>query len=165
MLLHLVAMTVAVIGTTARNPIDRRFRSAITQLFARFFADEDSRQRMSQTLLQVILSLSDQQLITGLAILIVATIRMQVGQLSVYHYSICTDLAWFSSNTHLATLDILTEHLRRRQKSIERKDTLGRPLTTSEKLIIKRPSWPVLIRVSHVCPGCVFEHGYRHSRG
>lgn len=34
--------------------------------------------------------------------------------ISVYHFSLAADLAWFSANVHLATLDVLKHHLRRR---------------------------------------------------
>jgi hypothetical protein len=55
-----------------------------------------------------ILTLSDQQLVTGLAILIGAVSNQQI--LSVYEFSVVLSLAWFSSTTHLATLDALREY-------------------------------------------------------
>lgn len=56
-----------------------------------------------------VLTLSDQQLLVGIAILIAGF--AQHCSISVYHFSIVTDLAWFSSNTHLVTLDVLRVYL------------------------------------------------------
>lgn len=47
----------------------------------------------------------------GLALLIVALIRIPAnqGQIRVYHFSVASDLAWFSSNPYLSPLVILRE--------------------------------------------------------
>lgn len=59
------------------------------------------RERRTEVVSRFILALSDQQLVTGLAILIGAFA-------SRCTISVC--LAWFSSTTHLATLDILRDY-------------------------------------------------------
>ena len=51
---------------------------------------------------QLILTLSDQQLVTGLAVLIAAFVRW--NEITVYHWEIVTDLAFLASNTHICTL-------------------------------------------------------------
>ena len=51
-----------------------------------------------------ILSLSDQQLATGLAILIAGFVKCDI---SVYSFRNVSAIAWFSCTTHLATLTIL----------------------------------------------------------
>ena len=58
-----------------------------------------------------ILGYCDLQLVSGLALLTVALIRIRAnqGQIRVYHFSIASDLAWFSSNTYLSSLVILRE--------------------------------------------------------
>ncbi|SLM40055.1 hypothetical protein LPUS_10746 [Lasallia pustulata] len=61
---------------------------------------------------KVVLSLSDQQLIAGLAILTAGFLKH--CSISVYHFAIVTDLAWFSSNVHLTTLNVLTRYHRAR---------------------------------------------------
>ena len=61
-----------------------------------------------EVLTRFILTLSDQQLVTGLAILIGAVSNQRI--LSVYEFSVVLSLAWFSSTTHLATLDALREY-------------------------------------------------------
>lgn len=58
---------------------------------------------------QFILSLSDQQLITGLSILVAGVSNQKT--LTGYEFSIILSLAWFSSTTHLATLDALRKFL------------------------------------------------------
>jgi hypothetical protein len=58
-----------------------------------------------------ILAYCDQQLVFGIALLIVTLIRIPAnqGQIRVYHFTIASDLAWFSSNTYLSSLVILGE--------------------------------------------------------
>ena len=52
----------------------------------------------------VILALSDQQLVTGLAILIAGFVKCDI---SIYLFNNVFALAWFSCTTHLATLTVL----------------------------------------------------------
>lgn len=56
--------------------------------------------------------MSDQQLITGLAIIISGYSQIRCG-LSLYHWSMVTNLAWFSSMTHIASLPFLQSYLRK----------------------------------------------------
>lgn len=56
--------------------------------------------------------MSDQQLVTGLAIIISAYARLNCG-MSVYHWRLIITVAWFSSSTHLATLLFLRQYLQR----------------------------------------------------
>ncbi|BCS17269.1 uncharacterized protein APUU_10097A [Aspergillus puulaauensis] len=64
--------------------------------------------------MQLILAISDQQLVTGLAMLIGAFSQLNCG-ISFYHWQVATTLAWFASITHLATLPFLQEFLQRRK--------------------------------------------------
>lgn len=68
-----------------------------------------TRAKRTEALSRFILSLSDQQLVTGLAILIAALSNRCF--ISFYEFDIVISLAWFSSTTHLATLDVLQEYL------------------------------------------------------
>ncbi|KAI1074247.1 hypothetical protein F5B20DRAFT_564252 [Whalleya microplaca] len=61
----------------------------------------------AECLYDVVLTLSDQQLVTGLAMLITGIPKLNDGSLTVYHLNIATDLAWFSSITHLLTLLVI----------------------------------------------------------
>jgi hypothetical protein len=69
---------------------------------------KEQRQRMLENF---ILALSDQQLVTGIAVLV--AIFSAHCRISAYELNLAISLAWFSSATHLATLDVLQNYLRR----------------------------------------------------
>jgi len=54
----------------------------------------------------IVLAFSDQQLVTGLALLISIYTK---GDITVYTFQVAASLAWFSSTIHLATLVVLKE--------------------------------------------------------
>ena len=60
------------------------------------------------------LTFSDQQVITGIAILISGYSQLR-GGLAVYYWQLIVDLAWFSSVTHLTTLTCLRYYFQERQ--------------------------------------------------
>lgn len=62
-----------------------------------------------RTLVKAILLFSDQQIVTGIAIMVAVYVRLDTT--SVYHFRIATFLSWMSSNTHLTTLVVLRKHL------------------------------------------------------
>ncbi|TKA71813.1 hypothetical protein B0A55_06915 [Friedmanniomyces simplex] len=70
---------------------------------------EASKELRKEAIAQFILALSDQQLVTGLAILIAAV--SEPDRLTGYEFGVVLSLAWFSSITHLATLDALRSKL------------------------------------------------------
>ena len=70
---------------------------------------DSARERRRKGVERFILSLSDQQLVTGLAILIAGYINR--CSMSFYHFKTVAALAWFSSTTHLATLTLLRTYL------------------------------------------------------
>ena len=78
------------------------------------FADKLKRQFWRKIVERVVLGLSDQQLVTGTAILSVGLYRVPPsrGHISFYHFSLLTDLAWFSSNTHQLAVMVLREYFR-----------------------------------------------------
>ncbi|KAB2569917.1 N-glycosidase [Lasiodiplodia theobromae] len=61
--------------------------------------------KCSAALERFILTMSDQQLVTGIAIMV--TIYTKSCDISIYSFQIAAALAWFSSTTHLATLTLL----------------------------------------------------------
>lgn len=67
-----------------------------------------SRRQREEVIKRFILTLSDQQLVTGLAILIAAVANQCT--LTVWEFQLAFALAWFSSTTHLATLDCLQDY-------------------------------------------------------
>ncbi|KAM5343400.1 hypothetical protein ACJ41O_011937 [Fusarium nematophilum] len=98
------------------NPIDRRARKIFCVPFVRFILKAhwiDSRiDKIQRALFSFVVSLADMQLVTGIAMLSAAIIKLHRGDgnISVYHFSMVTNLAWFSSNVHLlALLAIRTE--------------------------------------------------------
>ncbi len=71
----------------------------------------------SRVLQKAILHLSDSHIITGLAILIAGFI--QACQISIYHFHFVVYLAWLASSTHLTTLTILRNYLRRHRSILK----------------------------------------------
>lgn len=62
-----------------------------------------------EVITQFILTLSDQQLVTGLALLIAGVCNQRT--LTGYQFAVILSQAWFSSTTHMATLDALRNYL------------------------------------------------------
>lgn len=58
---------------------------------------------------------SDTQILTGIAILLCAYLELGRG-ISIYHWRVTVQLAWFSSVTHLTTLTSLRTHFQERPK-------------------------------------------------
>ena len=113
--LTLLASIVAVYFDLIEDPLSQQERSVVDILFRRFIAlelDPPRRKFWSKVVERLILGFSDQQLVTGTAILLAAFIRLPTsnGQIRAYHFSVVTDLAWFSANTHLVTLFVLRDY-------------------------------------------------------
>jgi hypothetical protein len=70
-----------------------------------------TREQREAAVTRFILSLSDQQLVVGVAILIAAVANQHT--MTVAEFWIAFSLAWFSATTHLATLDTLQQYFRR----------------------------------------------------
>jgi hypothetical protein len=67
--------------------------------------------KLNKFMLNLILGFSDQQLVTGIGILVVAFCRLPNGEITIYHFYIAVDVAWFSANVHLITLTVLRKYL------------------------------------------------------
>ena len=61
-----------------------------------------------------VLMFSDQQIVTGIALLASGYAQLSCG-LSAYHWQMIVYLAWFSSLTHLTTLTVLRQYFRENQ--------------------------------------------------
>ncbi|KAI9747566.1 MAG: hypothetical protein M1815_004086 [Lichina confinis] len=73
-------------------------------------SDAAARQRKKnreQALQTFVLTLSDQQLVTGLAITLAGWVKCDI---STYSFNIVAALAWFSCTTHLSTLTVLHDY-------------------------------------------------------
>jgi hypothetical protein len=68
-------------------------------------------QKWSDAIETAVLMFSDQQLVTGIGILVSGYTQLSCS-LSTYHWQIVVYLAWFSSLTHLTTLTALREFFR-----------------------------------------------------
>lgn len=75
--------------------------------------NHDGRKIAKKVLERFVLSLSDQQLVTGIAILSAGWIRHSKEK--VYDFQMITDLAWMSSNTHLLAVGFLRDYFKKHQ--------------------------------------------------
>lgn len=94
----------AVVSTAqqATEPVQKFFGQTLQ-------ISDDRREHWLTVIERFLLGLADQQLVTGTACLVVAFVKCDI---TVYHFTIVTDLAWFSSNTHLNAIPILSRYLR-----------------------------------------------------
>lgn len=93
------------------NPVDR----LCLQVFLALWGGKGSRlsKKWTRALQSAVLTFSDQQSITGIAILLSGYSQLTCG-LAIYHWQVTVDLAWFSSITHLTTLTCLRHYFHRR---------------------------------------------------
>jgi hypothetical protein len=67
----------------------------------------DIHPRLHRLLQHAILVLSDQQIVTGIAIMATDFVGLRSGETNVYHYQIVLYLAWLSSSVRLSALTFL----------------------------------------------------------
>lgn len=93
--------------------------------------------------------LSDQQLVTGTAMLATIIYLRNQGAITVYHYTMATDLAWFSSNTHLLSLVVRRGWLYEERKIAKRdKHFSTRPRSRSRSVLNEfRSIWRAIFMV------------------
>jgi len=111
--LSAVHLALTAFPSLERNPIDRWIFKRARRLTPFRFTDTQ-RDFWVPVIEKVVLSISDQQILTGLAVLIASF--WTHCSISVYHFAVANDLAWFSANTHLTTLTVLTRYFRGRPK-------------------------------------------------
>jgi hypothetical protein len=99
-LLSLAAYTGGFLPGHYLRLVDRRIFGANSR-------NQDSRWR--DIIEKVMMSVSDQQLVTGLAILVAGYYEMMNNNLSLYHWQIVVYLAWLSSAVHIASLTLLRD--------------------------------------------------------
>ena len=90
------------------NLIDHRFSKVATAMFP-FQIPASKRDLWVPVIEKLVFTLGDQQLLTGLAMLIAAF--GTYCTISVYHFTLVNDLAWFSATVHLITLRVLKDYL------------------------------------------------------
>lgn len=90
-----------------RNELDRRCVDlVVNRPFIRSTARVlgfSNTEKWNNAFESAVLAFSDQQIVTGLAILVSGYVQLGNAGLAVYHWHIVIDLAWFSSVTHLTT--------------------------------------------------------------
>ena len=94
--------------SSAHRYIDER-KAHVSQLPRTVERKKEFFTRVSE---KIILNLSDQLLLTGTAVLIAGF--WTHCSISVYHFALISDLAWFASNVHLITLVVLWQYLQDR---------------------------------------------------
>ena len=92
------------------NPVDQY----CIDLFYQLSNKSRPSDKWAKALEGAVLTFSDQQVITSIAILISGYSQLR-GGLAVYYWQLTVDLAWFSSVTHLTTLTCLRYYFRERQ--------------------------------------------------
>lgn len=73
----------------------------------------DARGRVYRCVRQMVVVLSDQQIVTGIAILSAGFRGLQARDVSVYHFQIVLYLAWMSSSVHLSAVTLLGSFLKK----------------------------------------------------
>jgi hypothetical protein len=117
------------------NPIDRAARRLFCEPLQNFIGTQRS-EMVADALYQLVLALNDTQLVTGNAVLIAALKKLHVdGAITLYHFSIASDLAWFSSNTQLLTSVVIQS--RDSVKLLTRPGTLSPPWWPKPSLLLR----------------------------
>lgn len=127
----LVAYLFGLVDSELLSPVDRRVfhirpytsRSSTTAITTRpngsaALQQEQQvpsklRAKAEACLRTAVLALSDQQIVTGIAIMGAGFQGLRTGALSAYHYQIVLYLAWMSSSVHLTAITVLATYLKR----------------------------------------------------
>jgi hypothetical protein len=123
-------------GKITINPLDGIFRHCLCDRIQKVVnrANPYTASLWADCAFDLVISLSDQQLVTGLAILIAGTVRLHSAQIAVYHFAIVADLAWFSSNTHILSLLVVRSY----QDSVKRLPSTGERADDEEQAYYSR---------------------------
>ncbi|THW87505.1 hypothetical protein D6C98_02777 [Aureobasidium pullulans] len=103
----LVAYVTGMLEDELLTTVDRRIM--------RIKSRKDKHPRIHEIIQHIVLLLSDQQIVTGIAIMAAGFVGLRGGQMSVYHYQIVLYLAWLSSSVHLSALTLLRPFLNKHQ--------------------------------------------------
>ncbi|KAI1170781.1 hypothetical protein F4777DRAFT_567937 [Nemania sp. FL0916] len=104
------------------NPIDRALRQAVCRRVQEWLGRSRS-DEWSLVLHDMVICLSDQQVVTGIALLVACIKLLSDSSITVYHFTIASDLVWFSSNTHLLSLLVIRSF----DKSVKPYRLIGAP--------------------------------------
>lgn len=102
---------VATLGAYVSGMVDEGLLRPVDRLVLRAPSRAAKHVGVHVALRKVILALSDQQIVTGIAILGAGFNGLRLGNISVYHFHIIIYLAWMSSSVHLSALTLLRPFL------------------------------------------------------
>ena len=108
-LTFLLVIVYYITGCVEENFINQVDRMVLAQIPVRRYLG--SIRRVKVTLGRAVLIFSDQQAVTGIALLGSGFAQLN-GGIESYHWQVLVYLAWFSSLTHLTTLTILRQYFR-----------------------------------------------------
>ncbi|KAF2191213.1 hypothetical protein K469DRAFT_808346 [Zopfia rhizophila CBS 207.26] len=119
------------------NPLDRVCRiplDCLRKRSSRFasLANSDNHHTLVRCLYDLVLSLSDTQLVVGIAMLSAAVLRLHQDSITVYHLNTVINLAWLSSGVHTLTLLVIRIELIGSIKPAERREN-GRDIELVER--------------------------------
>lgn len=100
--------------TKSFNPFDNWLNRKV-YLPIRQKIGEDRADCFAECIQSVVVSLSDTQLVTGIAMLASSLILTEDGSLVVYHFTLISDFAWLSANTHLLSLIAIRARINRKR--------------------------------------------------
>jgi hypothetical protein len=98
---------VAVLGAYLCGMVDDGLLRPVDRFILRIPSRAANHPTVHVALRKLILALSDQQIVTGIAILGAGFAGMRDGSITVYHFHLVVYLAWMSSSVHLSALTIL----------------------------------------------------------
>lgn len=101
----------AILGAYISGMVEPELLASVDSRIMRIRSRVEKHPRIHRVLRQTVLAFSDQQIVTGIAIMIAGFVGLHKGDISVYHYQIVLYLAWLSSSVHLSALTLLRPYL------------------------------------------------------
>ena len=102
-----IALLHVTLDTLHLRGIDLFVHRQLKKIGLRAFSDAEEKQTIKhrlEVLENILLGLSDTQLLTGIAVIIAGYMKCDI---TIYHSNIVVDLAWFASGTNLSSMAIL----------------------------------------------------------
>jgi hypothetical protein len=91
--------------------VESELLSVVDQRLFRIRSRIQHHPRIQNALRKFVLSLSDQQIVTGIAIMAAGLRGLAKNTITTYHYQLVLYLAWLSSSVHLSAVSLLTPYL------------------------------------------------------
>jgi hypothetical protein len=149
------------------NPIDHWMWKLCYRRLQDLVINRGSADRASRTarcLQDVILSFSDIQLVTGIAVLVSALVLLKdrsEGGIVIYHFTIATDLAWLSSNIHLLSLVVIGHYLEEEEEKDDHGSRRPIPTDANTKSLLRQVRVTLMLVLASLLLYCVTISGYQ----